>query len=77
MARTIGENNVLRSEIAGSALSHTNDPMTLQEGESMTVTYSIGDVNPTVTVNATLRLQKAYDPTTDALTTSPWFEPTS
>lgn len=74
MARTPGENNVLRAEIAGSALAHTNDPMTLQNGESMSVTYSLGDANPTVTISATLKLQKNYDPVTDALETSPWFE---
>lgn len=77
MARTPGENNVLRGEFAGSALAHTNEPMTLEEGEDLTVTYSLGSDNPTVTFSGTLKLQKSYDPATDAMTTSPWFAPTT
>lgn len=76
MARTPGQNNVLRGELAGSALAHTNDAMTLQEGEDFTATYTLSSDPPTVSFSGTLRLQKNYDPATDAMTVSPYFEPT-
>lgn len=77
MARTAGENNVLRGELAGSALAHTNEAMSLLEGEDFTSTYNLSSDPPTVTFSGTLRLTKTYDPATDAITVSPYFAPTT
>lgn len=77
MARTPGENNVLRGELAGSALAHTNDPITLLDGEDFTATYNLSSTPPTVTFAGTLRLVKVYDPATDEMAVTPYFEPTT
>lgn len=77
MARTKGENNVLRGELAGSAIAHTNEAMSLLEGEDFTATYALSADPPTVTFSGTLRLEKSYDPLTDKLDIYPYFEPTT
>lgn len=72
MPRTVGETNTMRRELAGSALNHTNEAMVLEEGESMSATYALADNPPTVTLTATLKLVKTYDPATDASTIYPY-----
>lgn len=73
MAQTIVQTNQSRSEIVGSAIGHSNNSLTLEDGEDFTVSYSLSSDPPTVTIGGTFKIAKTFDPATDGMTITPYF----
>lgn len=67
------QTNLSRQEIVGSALSHSSNPMLLEEGEDFTVTYALSAEQPTMTISGTFKIVKTYDAPSDTLSLQPYF----
>ncbi|MEW6498657.1 MAG: hypothetical protein AB1589_40085 [Cyanobacteriota bacterium] len=58
----------VRKSLVEAGLQHTQDRFRLENAEEFSVTYSLSAPKPTMTITATVNLQKIYNPTDGSFT---------